>query len=117
MNLITLRDYQQEALQAVNQEFNNGTTRQLIVLPTGAGKTILFAAIAQQFNKKTLILAHRDELIQQAYDTIKLFWSQADIGICQADKDDLGHQIVIGSVQTCTRPKRLAKLKEVGLNY
>ena len=109
---IALRNYQQEALNAIQQEFQVGVSRQLIVLPTGSGKTVLMAAIAKRYNKRILLLAHREELIIQAYEKFKLFWPDADIGICMADRDEVENQIIIGSVQSCSRPKRLERLKE-----
>src|SRR5271169_2412657 len=103
---IKLRDYQLEALEAVQKEYKSKVLRQLIVLPTGTGKTIIFAAIAKHFNKRTLILAHRDELIQQAVSKVKLYWPEADIGIVKADLAEYSHQIVVGSVQSCMYKKR-----------
>jgi superfamily II DNA or RNA helicase len=114
MSLVTLREYQQEALEEVYKWFIAGLNSQLIVLPTGSGKTILMAAIGQHFNKRLLLLAHREELIQQAVEKFKLYWPEADIGICKAEREEISHQIVIGSVQSCSRPKRLVKLKEQG---
>lgn len=114
MASITLFDYQQEALKSVIAEFEAGVYRQLICLPTGTGKTIIMAAIAKHFKKKILILAHREELIKQAKSKIKLYWKQADIGIVKAKQNEINHRIVIGSVLTCCRPKRLAQLKEQG---
>lgn len=109
---IALRDYQQNALNAVTKEFQEGVNRQLMVMPTAGGKTIVMAAIAKNYNSKALILAHRDELIQQARDKFKRFWPEVDIGICKAEKNEFDHQVVIGSVQSCRYPKRLAQLKE-----
>lgn len=110
---IQLREYQQEARQSVDKEFfQNKISRQLIVLPTGTGKTVLMAAITKHFNKKTLLLAHRQELIEQAYDTFKKYSPDTDIGICKAEKNAINKQIVIGSVQSCMQPKRLKQLKE-----
>lgn len=112
MASINLFDYQQEALQAVIAEFQANVHRQLICLPTGTGKTIIMAAIAKYFNKRTLILAHREELIRQAKDKIRLYWKRADIGIVKAECNEIDHHIVIGSVPTCSRPNRLEQLKE-----
>lgn len=109
-----LRDYQQECLDCVINEMKAGINRQLISLPTGSGKTIIMAGIAKQLNKKALIIAHREELIQQAYEKFKLFWPDVDIGICMAEKNEIERQVVIASIQTCSRPKRLARLKELG---
>ena len=65
MSFIQLREYQEEALNVIAKALSDGISKQLIVLPTGSGKTILMAAIAKHLNKRTLILAHREELIQQ----------------------------------------------------
>ncbi len=111
---IVLRDYQLEAINAVSVAFFEGTHKQLIILPTGSGKTIVMAALAMQFNKKTLLLAHREELITQAVDKFKLVWPEVNVGVCMAERDEIHNQIVIGSVQSCSRPKRLERLKEQG---
>ena len=69
-----LRAYQQQAKQAVFDEWMGGHTRTLLVLPTGTGKTIVFAKIAEdcvRAGERVLILAHRGELLQQAADKIK----------------------------------------------
>lgn len=116
MSFVQLREYQSEALNAVIDSLSEGANKQLIVLPTGAGKTILMAAIAKHFNKKTLLLAHREELIQQAFDKFRLFWPGADIGICMAKRDEIEHQVVIGSVQSCSRKKKLDRLKDHGFD-
>lgn len=112
MNSVALRDYQQEALAAVQKELEQGVTKQLIVLPTGSGKTLVAAGLAKLYSKKLLFIAHRDELINQAVDKFTLHWPTADIGICKALKNEIDHQIVIGSVQTCSQAKRLAQLKK-----
>jgi ATP-dependent helicase IRC3 len=111
---IQLRDYQKEALQTVLEEVIAGTSRQLIVLPTGAGKTIVMAAIARHLNKKTIILAHREELISQAIDKFQLFWPGVSIGVCMAERNEIDCQVVVGSVQSCSRPKRLDRLRAQG---
>lgn len=111
---IALRDYQIEAINSVTVSFLEGIRRQLIILPTGSGKTIIMAALAMQFNKKTLLIAHREELISQAVDKFRLVWPEASIGVCMAERDEIDRQVVIGSVQSCSRPKRLERLKEQG---
>ena len=111
---IALRDYQIEAINSVTVSFLEGIHRQLIILPTGSGKTIIMAALAMQFNKKTLLIAHREELISQAVDKFRLVWPEASIGVCMAERDEIDRQVVIGSVQSCSRPKRLERLKEQG---
>ena len=107
-----LRPYQQEARQAVAHEWDSGADRTLLVLPTGCGKTIVFAKIAEdrvRLGERVLILAHRGELLEQAADKIR-----AATGLlCATEKAQescLGswYRIVVGSVQTLMREKRLA---------
>ena len=59
------REYQLEALEAVDLHRSKGINRQLISLPTGTGKTVVFSLIAKQINTKTLVLAHSEELINK----------------------------------------------------
>jgi superfamily II DNA or RNA helicase len=112
--MLSIRPYQLEAIEAVKEARSSGINRQLISLPTGTGKTVTFAALAQDLNSKTIILAHREELIHQAADKFRLVWPEADIGVVMADSNDMDKQIVIASVQTVSRPKRLEALKELG---
>ena len=56
--LISPREYQTESLEAVQDFRANGITRQLICLPTGTGKTVVFALLAKEINVKTLVIAH-----------------------------------------------------------
>ena len=107
-----LRPYQQEARQAVENEWACGVDRTLLVLPTGCGKTIVFAKIAEDSVRdgdRVLILAHRGELLEQAADKIRT----ATGLLCATEKAQescLGswYRIVVGSVQTLMREKRLA---------
>ncbi len=85
MARLKLRDYQQEALAVVEKSWEKGISNQLIVLPTGTGKTIIMAAIARQSGSRVLLLAHREELIKQAKKKILLYTPDADIGICKAE--------------------------------
>ena len=68
-----LRKYQQEASDSVCRELaDNGST--LVVLPTGTGKTVLFADVVRRFQPaRALVFAHREELVFQARDKIQKF--------------------------------------------
>ena len=110
--MLNLRPYQKEALTSVKKSFKSKIHKQLLVLPTGAGKTCLFIAITQHYKRKTLILAHRNELIVQAYEKFKAFYPAADIGIYQGNQHNLDHQVIVSSIQTCN--KRIQQLKEKG---
>ncbi len=65
--MIELRPYQRDCIEAIETADNTGTHRQLVALPTGTGKTIVFTTVAKKRDGRTLILAHRDELIQPNY--------------------------------------------------
>lgn len=113
---IILRDYQEEALNAVIKEFKAGVRHQLIVLPTAAGKTFVMAAIAKHYNLKVLVVAHREELLQQAEEKFKLYWPEAGIGYCKAERKEFGHQITLASIQTCSKRDCLRQLKKEGFD-
>ena len=101
-----LRTYQQEFVDAV---LKKPTPRMLGVLPTGTGKTICFAEIARRLNVKTLIIAHREELIRQACDKVTSVWQNAEIGVVKAKENEMQRQITVASIQSLHR-KRLLDL-------
>jgi len=107
---ITLRDYQIDALDKIEAAKQRGIRRQLIHLPTGAGKTILFAEAIRREGGRALVLAHRDELISQAVDKLRMVMPDADIGVVKAELDQVGAMIVVASIQTLARPRRLERL-------
>lgn len=107
-----LRPYQQEAMSAVLNEWDSGNSKTLLVLPTGCGKTIVFAKITEECvskGKRVLILAHRGELLEQAADKIKKA-TGLSCAMEKAEESCLGswYRVVVGSVQTLMREKRLA---------
>lgn len=110
---ITLRPYQEEARTKIKDEWDKGNKKTLLVLPTGCGKTIVFAMIAADMVKKgkrVLILAHRAELLEQAADKIR----KSTGLICSVEKAEescIGSwfMITIGSVQTLQKEKRLSR--------
>lgn len=109
----TLRPYQQQARERIHAEWENGHTRTLLVLPTGTGKTIVFASVAAdqvRAGDRVLILAHRGELLEQAADKL-----QHSTGLVSAvEKADATclntwFRVVVGSVQTLQRTARLER--------
>lgn len=108
-----LRPYQVEAKQAVQNEWSKGIKKTLLVLPTGCGKTIVFSKLIEDCVKsgeRVLVLAHRGELLDQAADKL----SKSTGLICATEKADqscLGswYRVVVGSVQTMMREKRLSQ--------
>ena len=108
---IQLRPYQQEAETAVFEQWSGGVHRTLLVLPTGTGKTIVFAKIAEECvreGKRVLILAHRKELLDQAADKI-LQSTGLRCAVERAGETSLDswYRITVGSVQTLMRDTRL----------
>lgn len=106
-----LRPYQQEAKDAIFKEWSEGKQKTLLVLPTGCGKTIVFAKVTEdcvKLGNRVLILAHRGELLEQAADKIA---KATGLGCAteKADESCLGSwfRIVVGSVQSMMREKRL----------
>lgn len=108
-----LRPYQQQARDHIHAEWENGHTRTLLVLPTGTGKTIVFASVAAdqvRAGDRVLILAHRGELLEQAADKL-----QHSTGLVSAvEKADATclntwFRVVVGSVQTLQRTARLER--------
>lgn len=100
-----LRPYQQEALDALLQAEDNGIKKQLVVLPTGAGKTVLFAQlpIIRKDSLPMLVLAHRAELLTQAKSKIEAVNQQLSVGIEQADNKAGYADVVVASVPTLGR--------------
>lgn len=110
---IALRPYQNEAKAAVLGQWEQGVQRTLLVLPTGCGKTIVFAKISEDCVKRgerVLILAHRGELLEQAADKIHKACN-LNCAVEKAEETSLGSfwRITVGSVQTLMRESRLAR--------
>ena len=107
-----LRPYQNEAKSAVLKEWDEGHYKTLLVLPTGTGKTIVFANVTEECvrrGKRVLILAHRGELLDQAADKLKKATGLGS-AVEKAEQSCLGswYRVVVGSVQTLMREKRLS---------
>lgn len=108
-----LRPYQQEAKDAIFCQWDSGVNKTLLVLPTGCGKTIVFAKVSEDCVRRgdrVLILAHRGELLDQAADKIH---KSTGLG-CAVEKAEAScrgswFRIVVGSVQTLMREKRLGQ--------
>ncbi len=114
-----LRPYQQEARTAVESEWEAGNSRTLLVLPTGCGKTIVFAKIAEDSVRqgdRVLILAHRGELLDQAADKIKtatgLICSTEKAEQSCLDSESRWYRVTVGSVQSLMRESRLARFPQ-----
>ena len=108
-----LRPYQQQARDRIHAEWDAGHTRTLLVLPTGTGKTIVFASVAAdqvRAGDRVLILAHRGELLEQAADKLRRATGLGS-AVEKAGSTCLGSwfNVVVGSVQTLQRTTRLER--------
>ncbi len=107
----TLRPYQRDAVAAVITARRSGVRRQLICLPTGAGKTVIFSELARLAKRPVLVLAHRRELVEQARDKLEqALAGQRSVGIEQgSDVAANESQVVVASIRSL-HEERLARL-------
>lgn len=112
------REYQREAIDRVMGDWSHGHRSLLLVLPTGAGKTVVSADIVrrvvQQTSQRAVFLAHRAELLTQSKDKIRLVAPQMTVGLVQAASDELQRQVTVASVQTVMNEARLQRLLQSG---
>lgn len=125
MTAIKLRDYQREAIDAVFAAWAGGMRRPAVVLPTGAGKTVVFASLIHRFvndvtaaglctkattGRRVIVLAHRDELVDQAIAKIRAIAPDLNVGKVKASVNEITADVMVCSVQTLTGQRRLLKL-------
>ena len=112
--MLNPRPYQQDALAAIRQARADGKRRVILSLPTGGGKTIIFAhQVVEDARKgRVLILVHRDELVHQTLDKLQQLAPDLSVGIVKADRNEVDAPIVLASVQTLARPSRLHQLAQ-----
>lgn len=109
-----LRDYQQDTVSGLYASYGRGNRRVATVLPTGGGKTVVFshvAADAVRAGRRSLVLAHRTELIDAAEE--KLLGSSAgmSVGVVQGRRREFDRDVIVGSVQTIVREGALNVLR------
>lgn len=120
---LKLRDYQREAIDAVFHAWSDGMKRPAIVLPTGMGKTVVFAHLIQGFRGKqtgpldqfkvdpalgsrVIVLVHRDELADQALAKIRAVAPDLSVGKVKAQDQEIHADVMVCSVQTIARHQR-----------
>lgn len=113
-----LRPYQDETIHALVQRWADGPENRLgVVLPTGMGKTVIFAELAHRIitgqtgiTGRVLILVHRDELVKQTVRKVHGVSPKARVGVIKGERNELGGDVVVASVQTLGRINRLAQM-------
>lgn len=98
-----LRDYQQQAVTSTIRFFQKKRDPAVIVLPTGAGKSLVIAELARLAKGRVLVLAHVKELVEQNYGKYRSYDLPAGIysaGLGKKDRDD---KVIFGSIQSVAR--------------
>lgn len=110
-----LRDYQVDAINAVKNAISRGIRRPAVVLATGGGKTVVFSHLIKELQpnsegrgNKTLILAHKEELIKQACETVRMVNPDLKVEIDMRKlKPSNDADVIVASVPTLVRITRL----------
>jgi DNA repair protein RadD len=101
--MYTLRPYQQEAVAATVRYFKRHREPGVLVLPTGAGKSLVIAELARIAKGRVLVLAHVKELVEQNHAKYESYGLMAGIysaGLLRKDRDD---KVIFGSIQSVAR--------------
>lgn len=98
--VLELRDYQEEALNSLDNMRKQGDTIALLYHATGTGKTVTAVEDAKAVGERTLFIAHRKELIEQAKEKFELLWKDIDTGTYMGDIKEKDAYVVCGSVQS-----------------
>ncbi len=98
-----LRDYQQDAVKNVVQFFQKKRVPIMVVLPTGAGKSLVIAELARIAKGRVLVLAHVKELVEQNYEKYKSYGLSAGIFSASLGKKESEEKAIFGSVQSIAR--------------
>lgn len=117
---LKLRDYQRAAIDAVFDAWHQGMRRPAIVLPTGMGKTVVFAHLISEFSRseyggaygpRVIVLVHRDELADQAINKIRAVAPELSVGKVKAESNEIFADVMVCSVQTIARHGRRITLR------
>ena len=118
--LLKLRDYQSECIRKIHTTWDGGIFRPASVLPTGAGKTVIFSHLAEEYlirnpGKRVIILSHTDELVLQTVSKMKSVAPHRTVGIVKAERNEVAAQVISASVQSLRSERRRSLIKDVGL--
>lgn len=98
-----LRPYQKAAIQATLKHFRRSKSPALIVLPTGAGKSLVIAELAKIARGRVLVLAHVKELVEQNFAKFKTYGLEAGIYSAGLNSKSSNQKVIFGSIQSVAR--------------
>ena len=98
-----LRDYQRQAVESVVRHFQKKRDPAVIVLPTGAGKSLIIAELARIAKGRVLVLAHVKELVEQNFEKYTSYGLPAGIFSASLGKKDSTQKAIFGGVQSVAR--------------
>ena len=103
--MYTLRSYQQEAVDSTLNYFRKRRNPAVIVLPTGAGKSLVIAELAKIAKGRVLVLAHVKELVEQNHLKYESYGLQAGIYSAGLNQKDSAQKVIFGSIQSVAKAK------------
>jgi DNA repair protein RadD len=98
-----LRPYQNEAVRATLKHFREDRSPAVIVLPTGAGKSLVIAELARLAKGRVLVLAHVKELVEQNHAKYSAFGLEAGIFSAGMNRKESNAKTIFGSIQSVAR--------------
>ena len=109
---IQLRDYQRECLDAIVARAERGAKRLLVALPTGTGKTVIFSQLPRVLPGKMLVMAHREEFLDQAAEKIEWANPELKVDVEQPHRHASPmSEVVVASIQTlAVSPKSISSM-------
>ncbi|WP_162046222.1 DEAD/DEAH box helicase [Vibrio taketomensis] len=101
--MYTLRPYQADSVRAVIHYFRKHSSPAVIVLPTGAGKSLVIAELARLAKGRVLVLAHVKELVEQNHAKYEGYGLSGAIFSAGLGRKETDQQVVFASVQSVVR--------------
>ncbi len=98
-----LRPYQKDAVEATLRHFRKSKDPAVIVLPTGAGKSLVIAELAKIARGRVLVLAHVKELVEQNSSKFTSYGLNAGIYSAGLNQKDISGKVIFGSIQSVAR--------------
>jgi DNA repair protein RadD len=102
-SMYKLRQYQQDAVNSTIRYFQKKRDPAVIVLPTGAGKSLVIAELARIARGRVLVLAHVKELVEQNHQKYRAYGLEAGIYSAGLNKKDAFQKVIFGSIQSVAK--------------